>query len=49
MDSVNSHLVAELRKMREEFDQTKSDLSVKNSEHAVIRMTPNYRTPIISQ
>ena len=28
MDSVNSDLVAELRKMREEFDQMKSDLSV---------------------
>ena len=28
MDSVNSDLVAELRKMREGFDQMKSDLSV---------------------
>ena len=28
MDSVNSGLVAELRKMREGFDQMKSDLSV---------------------
>ena len=28
MDSVNSDLVAELRKMREGFDQIKSDLSV---------------------
>ena len=26
MDSVNCHLVAELRKMREGFDQMKSDL-----------------------
>ena len=29
MDSVNSDLVAELRKMREGFDQMKSDMSVK--------------------
>ena len=28
MDSVNSDLVSELRKMRERFDQMKSDLSV---------------------
>ena len=28
MDSVNSDLVAELRKMREGFDQMKSDLSI---------------------
>ena len=28
MDSVNSDLIAELRKMREGFDQMKSDLSV---------------------
>ena len=28
MDSVNSDLVAELRKMREGFDQMKSDLNV---------------------
>ena len=28
MDSVNSDLVEELRKMREGFDQMKSDLSV---------------------
>ena len=28
MNSVNSDLVAELRKMREGFDQMKSDLSV---------------------
>ena len=28
MDSVNSNLIAELRKMREGFDQMKSDLSV---------------------
>ena len=28
MNSVNSDLVAELRKMREGFDQIKSDLSV---------------------
>ena len=28
MDSVNSDLVAELRKMREGFDQMKSDMSV---------------------
>ena len=28
MDSVNCDLVAELRKMREGFDQMKSDLSV---------------------
>ena len=28
MDLVNSDLVAELRKMREGFDQMKSDLSV---------------------
>ena len=28
MNLVNSALVAELRKMREGFDQTKSDLSV---------------------
>ena len=28
MDSLNSDLVAELRKMREGFDQMKSDLSV---------------------
>ena len=28
MNSVNSDLVAELRKMRERFDQMKSDLSV---------------------
>ena len=28
MDSVNSDLVAELRKMREGFDQMKSDLNI---------------------
>ena len=28
MDSVNSDLVAELRKMKEGFDQMKTDLSV---------------------
>ena len=28
MDSVNSDLVAELRKMRKGFDQMKSDLSI---------------------
>ena len=28
IDSINSDLVAELRKMREGFDQMKSDLSV---------------------
>ena len=44
MNSVNSDLVAELRKMREGFDQMKSDLSVtKKSEHSIIRETPNYR------
>ena len=49
MDSVNSDLVAELRKIREEFDQMKSDLSVKKSEHSIIRMTPNYRKTVLGK
>ena len=40
MDTVNGDLVAELRKMRVEFYQMKSDLSVtKKSEHSIIRKT----------
>ena len=49
MDSVNSGLVAELRKMREGFDQMKSDLSVKKSEHSIIRKTPCYRIEMLGQ
>ena len=49
MDLVNSYLVAELRKMREEFGQMKSDLSVKKSEHSIIRMTPNYRKTVLGK
>ena len=50
MDSVNSDLVAELRKMTEGFDQMKSDLSVtKKSEHSIIRKTPNYRKAMLGK
>ena len=48
LDSVNSDLFAELRKMRERFNEMKSDLSVtKKSEHSVIRKTPNYRKTVL--
>ena len=36
MDSVNSDLVAELRKMREGFDQMKSDLSITKKENTLL-------------
>ena len=50
VDSLNSGLVAELRKMREGFDQMKSDLSVtKKSEHSIIRKTPNYRKTVLGK
>ena len=47
MDSVNSDLVAELRKMREEFDQMKS--VNKKSEHSIIRKIPNYRKTVLGK
>ena len=50
MNSVNSDLVAELRKMREEFDQMKSDLSVtKKVNTAIVRKIPNYRKTVLSK
>ena len=50
MDSVNSDLAAELHKMREGFDQMKSDLSVtKKREHSIIRKTPNYRKTVLGK
>ena len=50
MDSVNSDLVAELRKMREGFDQMKLDLSfTKKSEQSIIRKTPNYRKAMLGK
>ena len=36
MDSVNSNLVAELRKLREGFDQMKSDLNVTKKENTLL-------------
>ena len=50
MVSVNSDVVAKLRKMREGSDQMKSDLSViKKSEHSIFRMTPNYRKTVLGK
>ena len=50
MDLAKSDLVAELHKMREGFDQMKSDLSVtKKSEQSIIRKTPNYRKAMLGK
>ena len=50
MDSVNNDLLAELHKMKEGFDQMKSDLSVtKKSDHSIIRKSPNYRKAILGK
>ena len=49
MDSVNSDLVAELRKMRDGFDQMKSGLSVTKSEQSIIRENSNYRKTVLGK
>ena len=50
MDLVNSDLVAELRKMREGFDQMKSVMSVtKKGEHSIIRKISNYRKVMLGK
>ena len=49
MDSVNSDLVAELRKMRDGFDQIKSGLSVTKSEQSIIREISNYRKTVLGK
>ena len=49
MDSVNSDLVAELRKMREGFDQVKSDLRCHKKVNTIIRKTPNYRKTVLGK
>ena len=49
MDSVNSDLVAELRKMRDGFDQMKSGLSVTKSEQSIIRANSNYRKRVLGK
>ena len=49
MDSVNSDLVAELREIREGFDQMKSDLSVTKKVNTIIKKTPNYRKTVLGK
>ena len=49
LDLVNSDLVAELHKMREGFDQMKSDVSVTKKVNTIIRKTPNYRKTVLGK